>query len=73
MKRVNINFHPIAEVSNRSIGILAVGHAPIKISTLEYLLPFFKRTPATGKAAYNGPAAEPRKNAKAMPIKPSYF
>ena len=35
------------------------------------LEPFFNNTPATGKAAYKGPAAaEPRKNASKTPIIP---
>ena len=68
-----MNFQPIEEVSNNNNGIFVVDHAPIKIRTLENLLPFFNRTPATGKAAYNGPAAaDPKKNAIAIPISPDF-
>ena len=52
---VIMNFHPIEEASNKSIGILVVDHAPIKIKTFENLLPLCRSTPAIGKAAYNGP------------------
>lgn len=68
-----MNFHPIEEASNNSMGILVVDHAPIKINTLVNLLPFCKRTPATGKAAYKGPAeAEPKKNAIKTPRNPDF-
>lgn len=57
IKRVIMNFHPIEDASNNSIGVLVVRQALIKIKTLENLLPLFMRTPATGAAGYNGPAA----------------
>lgn len=64
----NMNLHPIAEASNNNKGILAVDQAPIKIRTLENLLPFLSRMPAIGKPAYKGPAAaEPSKKAIIIP------
>lgn len=59
-----MNCHPIDEASKSNMGIFVVDHAPTKIKTLENLLPFFISIPATGNAAYSGPAAaEPNKNA----------
>lgn len=59
-----INFHPITEASNNDIGIFVADHAPIKISTLNKLLPFLSNVPAKGNETYNGPAAtDPNKKA----------
>jgi hypothetical protein len=64
----NVNCHPIEEASKSNMGILVVDHAPIKINTFENLLPFFINIAATGKAAYNGPAAaDPNTNAIIIP------
>jgi len=55
------------------MGIFVVDHAPINISTLKMCSPYLRRTPATGKAAYKGPAAaEPKINAITTPKKPDF-
>ena len=70
---VSMNCHPIADPSNRSIGILVVDHAPMKSNMFENLLPLFNRAPATGKAAYKGPAEkEPSMRASDIPSSPDF-
>ena len=47
---VTANFKPSEVISNRSMGIFVVDHAPIKMRILENLTPFFMNTAATGNA-----------------------
>ena len=67
IKRVSANLLPKADISNKNIGILVVDHAPINISILLNLTPFFINTAAIGNTPYNGPAAaEPNRMASRM-------
>lgn len=52
----DVNFNPIKRVSKMRRGILRFDEAPMKTSTLESLLPFFKSILATGSTAYRGKA-----------------
>lgn len=47
---VTTNLAPYADISNKSIGIFVVDHAPMNISILLNLTPFFIKTAAVGKA-----------------------
>ncbi len=55
-KLAEVNFNPIKRVSKIRSGILRFDEAPMKTSTLESLLPFFKSIHATGSTAYKGKA-----------------
>lgn len=71
--RVMAKVVPKADISNRSIGIFVVDHAPMKIRILLNLTPFFIKTAATGKAPYRGPAAaEPIRKASTIPFHPDF-
>ena len=54
---VSVKGRPRLAASKVSMGIFVVDQAPIRMNTFIRLLPFFSIIPATGKAAYNGPAA----------------
>jgi len=68
---VRANRRPSDSISKRSMGILVVDQAPIKIMIFTNETPFRLRTAATGKAPYSGPAvAEPSIRAKRCPFNP---
>ena len=70
--RSSIYRQPRLAVSNKSMGIFVADQAPMKIKTLKSPAPFFISKPATGNAAYKGPAAAaPIKKAITPPLRPA--
>ena len=67
-KRVMVKERPIEVLSNINMGIFVVDHAPKRTKTFLKEDPFLSKVMATGKAAYNGPAAtDPNKKAMSKP------